>query len=262
MLKLARIKLYHIFKEFEHENPEVAKTIKYVAMDTSGEVFGYKSKPYLVEEFVKDFENEEGYISAQWMPEYLEGKGDDDFYIVIGEVMCPHQYEHKTAIIEVNKKRVKRVSLTKQQQKLKKRRAYDKERYKNPERKKYLIENAKKWNKEHPDKATEHALNRYRKHKGKVLKAIKKWKKNNPDKVREQNKRSYERRKLENKPEPVFKTIITVRSDDVDRIANIKKSLGVDKRKKYTNVWYATDANDKVLVEMSIRRENVLVMVY
>jgi hypothetical protein len=261
MLKVAKVKLYHIFKEFEHENPEVAKTIKYVAMDTSGEVFGYKSKPYLVEQFFKDFEDEEGYILAQWMPEYLAGKGDDDFYIVIGEVMCPHQYEHKTAVIAVNKKRVKRAKLTKQQ-KLERRRAYDKKRSQNPERRKYIASYVKQWQKAHPDKTAEYASNHYHKHKDKMLKVFAEWKKNNPDKVREQNKRRYERRKLENKPKPLFKTIITVRSDDVERIDNIKKSLGVDKRKKYTNVWYATDANDNVVVEMSIRRENVLVMVY
>jgi hypothetical protein len=231
-------------------------------MDTSGEVFGYKSKPYLVEQFFKDFEDEDGYILAQWMPEYLAGKGDDDFYIVIGEVMCPHQYEHKTAVIEVNKKRVKRVSLTKQQQKLKKRREYAKKRYQNPERKKYMTEYLINWHKAHPDKAKEYAINNYHKHKGKVLKAIKKWKKNNPDKVREQTKRRYERQKLENKPKPLFETVISVKSSDTGRIEAIKQSLGVDKRKKHTNVWYATDANDKVLVEMSIRRENVLVMVY
>ena len=164
MLKLAKIKLSHIFKQFEQVNPEVAKTIKYVAMDTSGEVFGYKSKPYLEEEFVKDFENEDGYISAQWMPEYLAGKGDDDFYIVIGEVMCPHDYDHKTAVIEVNKKRGKRSKLTKQQ-KLERRRAYYKKRSQNPERRKYTAMYVRQWQKAHPDKTAEYTINYYHKHK-------------------------------------------------------------------------------------------------
>ena len=69
-------------------------------------------------------------------------------------------------------------------------------------------------------------------------------------------------KKMKNKPAPIFESIIAVRSDEVARLATIKKSLGVDKRKKHTNVWYATDEHDKVIIEFSIRRKNAIVRVY
>ena len=114
------------------------------------------------------------------------------------------------------------------------------------------------------EKSRERDRKRYPQRKKQLIAYTKQWRKDNPEKLKEQKKRYYERKKLENKPKqkPIFESIIAVRSDEVARLATIKQSLGVDKRKKHTNVWYATDDHDKVIIEFSIRRKNSVVRVY